>query len=181
MSAPIVTRQHLERAWLEASGAATVLAPAKWDAAIVGEFVREVPTVASVMIAAAATRFRRRERAAVAQWIAAWLHRGYKLAGAQCAPLTKDELVDLLAAEQAHLVRISRMAPAQIAAAEEARMREIPNGHLLDMLMQVWGRACDQVPQQGEDPSLLAQDTYFARLHLAVILAALNASADRHS
>jgi len=179
MPTPVVTRRHLEAAWLEVTGAATPLSPVHWNTELVRQFMSEVPTVASVMIAAAQKRFRNPQRAAVAQWIAAWLHRAYHLAGARFTPLTKDELVGLLAVEQAHLVRVSRLNPAQISAAEDAYMRELPNGSLLVMLMDLWGRACAQVSQQGEDPVLVVQDTYFARLHLAVVLAALNVSAAR--
>lgn len=179
MAAPVVTRQHLERAWLEATGAASVLQPGKWNQELVRRFVAEVPTIASVMLAASAKRFRSKERASIAQWIAAWLYRGYQLAGAHFAPLTKVELLNLLSAEQSHLVKISKLGNDQMVIAEAKRMLELPNGRLLEMLMQVWGRACQQLPKQGEDPILTVQDTYFARLHLAVVLAALSLSAER--
>ncbi len=179
MPTPVVTRQHLEKAWLEATGVATTLTPARWNTEIVRSFVSEVPTIASVIIAAGHKRFQLRERAFIAQWICAWLHLAYKIAGAKFSPLDKDDLIGLLTAEQEHLVRVSRMNPAQMEAAENQRMREIPNGRLLEMLMQMWGKACIQVAKQGEDPTSVTQDTYFARLHLAVILAALNLSSER--
>lgn len=179
MPTPAVTRRHLEQAWLEATGAATVVTPTHWNSELVRAFINEVPTVASVILAAAQKRFRRKERAAIAQWIAAWLYRAYQLAGAKFSPLTKDDLVDLLTQEQAYLVRLSTLNHAQMAAAEGRHMDEIPNGRLMEMLMQLWGRACAQLDKQGEDPVSEVHDTYSARLHLAVILLALNLSASR--
>lgn len=179
MPTPAVTRRHLEQAWLEVTGAATVRTPTNWNSEMVRAFINEVPTVASVMLAAAQKRFRRRERAAIAQWIAAWLYRGYQLAGATFTPLSKDDLVGLLTQEQDYLVRLSSLNPVQMGAAEGRHMDEIPNGRLMEMLMQLWGRACAQLDKQGEDPVSEVHDTYSARLHLAVILLALNLSASR--
>lgn len=179
MGTPVVTRQHLEKAWLEATGAPTTHTPVHWNTELVRTFVSEVPTVASVILAASQKRFQNRGRAEAAQWICAWLFRAYQLAGASFTPLSKEELIDLLAMEQAHLVRVSKLNPTQIEAEENAHMREIPNGRLLEMLMQLWGRACTQLEKQGENPVLQAQDAYHARLHLAVTLRALNLSAER--
>lgn len=179
MGTPVVTRQHLEKAWLEATGAATTHTPVQWNTEIVRTFIAEVPTVASIILAAGLKRFQSRERASVAQWTAAWLFRAYQLAGARFTPLSKEDLIGLLAQEQEHLVRVAKLNPMQIAAEENAHLREIPNGHLLEMLMQLWGRACAQLGKQGESPALQAQDAYHARLHLAVTLSALNLSATR--
>lgn len=179
MGPPVVTRQHLEKAWLEATGAATMRTPVHWNTELVRTFVREAPTVASIMLAAGQKRFQNPERTAVAQWIAAWLYRAYQLSGATFSPLDRDELISLLTREQEHLVQVSKLDPTRIDAAEKKHFREIPNGDLLEMLMQMWGKACFQLRKQGEPPVSLAQDTYHARLHLAVTLRALNLSAEK--